>query len=178
MVPEHYRRLYSAEEIASTVKTLAAPISLWARDAEELTGRDILAIPLLRGGIFFFSDLVRQLSVSVELNPVFASAYAGNAVASAVRVSIEELEVSGRAVLLLDDICDSGRTLGEIAGKILSRGAAEVRTAVLIKRELNGAFEPDWSGFRYSGSEWFVGYGMDDGDRYRNLPEIYLIERG
>ncbi len=178
MVPAHYKLLYSSVEISARVKSLAAPISSWAASVGMKTGQDILTIPLLRGGLFFYADLVREFSSSVELSPVRASAYlgkGGNTSAHQVKVSLEETSLKDRSVLLVDDICDSGRTLETINSQIKERGAAEVRSAVLVKREIDGAFEPDWIGFRYTGEEWFVGYGMDDRERYRNLRSIYVI---
>lgn len=178
MVPSHFSILYDADSIASRVRALGEEITSWATSVYDDTGQDILTIPLLRGGIFFFGDLVRHISCSVDLSPVRASSYlgkAGNVSAPEVKASLDETEPRGRAILLIDDICDSGRTLDVLTRKLTDAGAASVRSAVLVKRELPDAFEPDWSGFRYKGDEWLVGYGMDDRDRWRNLPSIYII---
>ena len=61
--------------------------------------------------------------------------------------------------------------------RLLERGAREVRSAVLIRRLINDpAYTPTWSAFDYGGEEWFVGYGMEDGERWRNLPGVYIIQ--
>lgn len=180
MIPDSYKLLYSSTEIAARVKSLAVPISRWVSTAEEQTGSDVVAVPLLRGGVFFYADLVREIDSSIELSPVRASAYlgkAGNTPTSAVHVDIEDFDISGRAILLIDDVCDTGRTLQVLAAGMKERGAAEVRSAVLVKRDIPAAFEPDWWGFKHNGSEWFVGYGMDDKDRHRNLRSIYTIKQ-
>ena len=90
----------------------------------------------------------------------------------------EKVAVEGRSVLLVDDVCDSGRTSAELTQRFIKLGAREVRSAVLIKRILpHETFNPDWIGFEYNGPEWFVGYGMDDCDRWRNLGSIYIIQK-
>lgn len=89
------------------------------------------------------------------------------------------LAVKGRVVLVVDDVCDSGRTLEALERDLMERGAREVRTVVLIRRLLDRpSFVPCWIGFEYKGPEWFVGYGMDDGQRWRNLPAVHIIKRG
>jgi hypoxanthine-guanine phosphoribosyltransferase len=76
----------------------------------------------------------------------------------------------------MDDICDSGRTLAVLSEKLQLAGAAEVVSAVLIYRKaLSVMHEPRWKGFVYDGPEWFVGYGMEDSGRWRNMTSVYRI---
>jgi hypoxanthine phosphoribosyltransferase len=90
----------------------------------------------------------------------------------------ENLAVKGRVVLVIDDICDSGGTLQELERYLIAAGAREVRTVVLIRRLLDRpTFVPCWVGFEFTGLEWFVGYGMEDGNRWRNLPAVYTIQQ-
>lgn len=181
-VPSHFKLLYSAERIAEAVERLGAGINEWAHKVWDESHTDLLVIPVLRGGIFFFSDIVRTLSCSVEIAPARTWAYdpeAGNAQRGSVSVNIEGVPAKGRSVLVVDDICDSGKSLLSLTQSLRTAGAREVRSAVLLHREVPGSvFTPEWVGFKYRGSEWFVGYGMDDGDRYRNLPSIYIIQQG
>jgi hypoxanthine phosphoribosyltransferase len=132
---------------------------------------------VLRGGVFFFADLVRALPVSVDVAPIQAQAYEKlqNGVQTpSIRVSYEGLELRGRSVLVVDDICDSGRTLEQLERLLLERGAREVRTAVLVRRLLaTPTFVPCWVGLEYRGDDWLIGYGMDDRERWRNLPGVY-----
>jgi hypoxanthine phosphoribosyltransferase len=180
-LPEYFESEYTREQIDTAVKRLGEEVTPWARQVYQESGDDILCIPILRGGIFFFTDLVREIGHSIELAPVKTEAYepGQNEVSKAeVKVSMEGVEPTGRSVLLCDDICDSGRTLDALQRIFLQQGAAEVRSAVLIKRELDTpTFDPEYVGFNYEGPEWFVGYGMEDGDRYRNLPGIYTIRK-
>ena len=179
MIPAYFSLQYSREQITGVVQTLGSEITPWAEQVYRESAKDVLCIPILRGGIFFFADLVREIRESIEVAPVKTEAYepGQNEVAVAeVKVSMEGVNPAGRSVLLVDDICDSGRTLDALTRIFLKQGAAEVRSAVLIKRELpEPGFNPEYTGFTYTGTEWFVGYGMEDGDRWRNLPEIYII---
>ena len=118
--------------------------------------------------------------ILIEVNPIQSWAYNGEentALPSGVSVNFSDLPVKDRRVLIVDDICDSGRTLKAIHESLLSRGAKEVMAAVLVQRtSTEPTFGPRWVGFTYDGPEWFVGYGMDDGGGWRNLPDIYLVQ--
>ena len=93
-------------------------------------------------------------------------------------IHLDGTNPQGRSVILMDDVCDSGKTLAALKSRLLEVGAVEVRSAVLIKRVLEQpTFEPDYVGFRYSGKEWFVGYGMDDRSRWRNLGSIFVVDQ-
>jgi len=82
-------------------------------------------------------------------------------------------------VLVVDDICDSGRTLAELATVCRARGAASVRTAVLVHRVIpESRHTPDHAAFRYEGREWFTGYGMDDRSWRTNYPSVYVLRPG
>jgi hypoxanthine phosphoribosyltransferase len=182
MVPHNFKELYSREMIAKAIGRMGGEIDVWAERVWQESHTDLLVIPVLRGGIFVFADLVRTLSASVEIAPARTWAYdpeAGNAQLNSVSVNIEGVPAKGRSVLVVDDICDSGRSLVSITKSLHDAGAREVKSAVLIHRQVpESVFTPDWVGFSYTGKEWFVGYGMDDGDRWRNLPAIYIIQQG
>lgn len=180
-IPANFSCVFTEEQIAARVKTLGEEITGWCEGVWRDSHTDVLAVPVLRGGIFFFADLVRQLRASVEVAPIKAESYEAGANAvmrQEVGVYADTLAVKGRAVLLVDDVCDSGRTLEALEKALLAKGAREVRTAVLVRRLLDTpSFVPCWVGFQYQGPEWFVGYGMDDDGRWRNLPGVYIIKR-
>jgi hypoxanthine phosphoribosyltransferase len=184
MIPAHLKPLFDAPRIEARVKELGGDITVWANKVWEQSHTDVLAIPVLRGGIFFFADLVRQISASVEIAPARTWAYEQQIaegkdkpeMLSSVGVDIGSVPAKGRAVLIVDDICDSGRSLAQLSKALLASGAREVRTAVLVRRELpEQHYSPDWTGFTFPGTEWLVGYGMDDSERWRNLPGVYII---
>jgi hypoxanthine phosphoribosyltransferase len=180
-IPAHFSLKFSEKEIAQRIKVLGDEIGSWCKGVWQDSHTDVLAIPVLRGGIFFFADLVRAINTSVEIAPVRTESYevgVNNVQRSEVAVYAEKLAVKGRVVLVVDDVCDSGRTLEELEKALLARGAREVRTVVLVRRLLDRpTFVPCWTGFPYEGPEWFVGYGMDDSERWRNLPAVYIIKR-
>ena len=180
-IPSNFILHYSQDCIQARVKELGAEVSAWVEDIRRRTGADVLTIPVLRGGIFFFADLVRQFRTSVDISPVRAWAYnaSQNTQEDAVRLSLDGVAAERRSVLLVDDICDSGNSLHALTESFVKAGAHEVRSAVLVRRKLASApIVPDYVGFEYEGDEWFVGYGMDDCDRWRNLPGIYIIKQG
>jgi hypoxanthine phosphoribosyltransferase len=181
-IPDRYKPLYSADEIEAQVERIGREVTNWAREVREQTGQDILGIPVLRGGIFFFSDLVRKVDCSIRIAPVKTWGYDSSAnqlLSGGVKVNLVDIAARDRHVLLIDDICDTGRTLRAVGDTLMSAGACGVRSAVLIKRVLTDeTFEPNYVGFRYNGPEWLVGYGMDDAEQWRNLSGIYVVRKG
>ena len=178
-IPPYLKAVFSSRDIASTVDRLGASISDWLTSLN--LERDCIAVPVLRGGIFFYSDLVRSISLPVELVSVKTHAYRAGVTGEQLEcVSIEDSELfpEGRAVLLVDEICDSGRTLAALSKRLYERGALAVKSAVIVRRQLaSREYEPDWSGFDFPGDDWLVGYGMQEAGRWRNLPGIYRIDQ-
>jgi hypoxanthine phosphoribosyltransferase len=181
-IPSNFQPLYTRAHINEAVVRLGKDITRWAHETWEESHTDILAIPILRGGLFFFADLVREVQHSVEIAPARTWAYedtVNNVQRHSVKINIEGVPAKGRNILLVDDICDSGRTLKALKENLLEQGARTVKSAVLVSRVMdNAVFQSDWSGFSYQGPEWLVGYGMDDCDRWRNLGSIYIIKQG
>jgi hypoxanthine phosphoribosyltransferase len=179
LIPNHFSPLFSPLAIREAVNRLGGEISEWAREVWDESGKDVVAVPVLRGGIIFFGDLVREVGCSLEVAPGRSWGYevgANGVQSEGVRLDVSAVPTEGRSVLLIDDVCDSGRTLEAMATLLRERGAREVRSAVLIRRLLPEPLHtPTWSAFEYSGAEWFVGYGMEDGERWRNLPGVYII---
>ena len=180
-LPSNFRLQYDSTAIAKAVHSLGEEITSWAQEVWADSQKDIIGIPVLRGGIFFYADLVRHINHSVECAPVRTWAYEVDqtgVMLNSVKLSLEGVEPEGRSVLLIDDICDSGRTLHALTEAFLKAGAKEVKAAVLIRRAMeHETFDPQYVGFEYQGEEWFVGYGMEDKERYRNLDSIYIIEK-
>lgn len=178
MLPSSLTLKYSRAEIDERIREMGAGISEWAAELHRKEESQILALPILRGAIFFFSDLLRRIPYSVEMAPVRTWGYdtsTNTLLTDGIKIDLSSVDAKGRHILLLDDICDSGKTLAVLARSLRDAGAADVRSAVLLKRDIpENVFKPDWQGFSYSGKEWFVGYGMDLHDSWRNLPDVYL----
>jgi len=181
MVPKNFDLIYSKDQIADKVRTLGREISVWANDVWERSHSDVLAVPVLRGGIFFYADLVKEITTSIEIAPVRTWAYSRkeNATSfSEISVRLDDVAAEGRSVVLIDDICDSGRTLAALEKAFKEAGALEVRSAVLIRRIIEEQeYNPEWVGFAHEGPEWFGGYGMKDRNRWGNLPQIYIVRQ-
>ena len=178
-VPGNFRQVLSAEELESVVRRLAATLTPWALEVETKSQQPVLGLCVLRGAFLFFSDLLKAIPTSIQPAFIQCRSYATTEVLQpedGVRVSLEDFDCQGRHVLLVDDICDTGRTLAVVKSRLLAHLAAEVRTCVLIHRgRPDSVFTPDLVGLPYHGPEWFVGYGMDDRHRYMNYPAVYVI---
>ncbi|HTI70186.1 MAG TPA: phosphoribosyltransferase family protein [Candidatus Limnocylindria bacterium] len=179
-VPENYREIFSAEQVQEAVRKLARELTPWAARVHTQAVSQPLALCVLRGAFLFFADLVKEIPHSVQPAFVRCQSYATAEVLrpeDEVRLNLDDLDVRQRHVLLIDDICDSGRTLAVIQKKLLEHGASEVLTAVLIHRvHPNSGFTPNFACFRHEGPEWFAGYGMDDCHWHMNYPGVYVLK--
>ena len=166
--------LFDAAEIARRVDALAGEI------ARDIRG-DLLAVVILKGSFVFAADLIRALEragLSPQVDFITLASY-GAGSESAGRVSlVRDLseDVRGRTVLIVDDIVDTGRTLKFAREELLGRGAAAVRTCLLLDKRAkrNVAIEPDYVGFAIE-DRFVVGYGLDLAHRYRGLPYIGVV---
>jgi hypoxanthine phosphoribosyltransferase len=166
--------LISEAEIAERVTGLAKDI---ARSEPE----DLLIVVILKGSFVFAADLIRALDragAKPHVDFMTLSSYgAGTRSKGAVTLSRDISEdVTGRHVLLVDDILESGRTLEFARGLLLERGAVSVKSCLLLdkstKREV--AIEADFTGFEI-GDRFVIGYGLDLAHRYRGLPYIGVV---
>ena len=150
-----------------------------ARISEDYDGRRILVIGVLKGAIFFISDLVRRLTVPCELDFMAVSSYGASTHSSGVVRILKDLDIpiAGRHVLIVEDVIDSGLTLSYLLKNLTSRGPASLEICTLLAkpgyRRLNITA-------RYVGFElpdvFVVGYGLDYAERHRNLPFIAAFE--
>jgi hypoxanthine phosphoribosyltransferase len=166
--------LFSAEEIATRTLSLAHEIA-------SAGFTNLLVVPVLRGSFMFGADLLRALheaGLEPEVDFIFLSSYRDK-MQSSGRVDILrdiETDVSGRDVLLVDDILESGRTLAYAKDLIAALGAARVATCVLLDKPVKRAadIKADFRGFECP-NVFVVGYGMDLAHRYRELPYVGRI---
>lgn len=166
--------LFSASAIARRNLELAKEIA--ARDYD-----DLLVISILKGSFVFAADLIRamhDMGLSPEVEFIFISSYGAGTVSGEVRVLRDiDNEVAGRDVLLIDDILESGKTLKYTRELMLSRGARSVSIAVLLDKHSRRQTElsAEFVGFECPDS-FVVGYGMDVGHAFRELPFVGVVK--
>ena len=164
--------LYDAQTIRSRVAEIADEIS------KKYAGLEITAIIVMNGGVFFASDLLRHIRLSVCVDSLAAGSYLHHA--STGQLTLRggmKLDPKGRHILLIDDILDTGFTLAELQKKFLADGALSCRTCVLFDKAIppeQKKAKPDWFGFR-APPQYLVGCGMDSDELYRNLPDICIL---
>ena len=165
--------LYTAAQIQGRVAELGAEIS---RDHAD---GPVLLIGVLKGAAIFLADLVRSMPADTSFDFVAVQSYgAGTASSGQVRL-LKDLDesIEGRRVVLVEDILDTGLTLSFLHTTLLRHHPHSLRIAALLdkpERRLR-PIEADYVGFRIP-NHFVVGYGMDHAERYRNLPDIRLLE--
>lgn len=161
--------LFSRERIQAAVRRIAREIS------KRYHGSDLLLVGVLKGSIPFIADLSRELTIPVTLDYLRVASYgAGTSPDVAVLTKDIETPVTGKDVLVVEDIVDTGRSLSLLARHFEGKGAKSVASCVLIdKRGLReDEVVVDFVGFRVD-EGFLVGYGMDLAEAYRQLPAIY-----
>ncbi len=169
------RPLFSAAAIAARLETMAGEIAT-AMPAE------IVVAAVLKGSFMFAADLVRALNrvgVATTVDFMRVSSYGESTRSSGdVRIRFDlEVALAGRAVLIVDDILDTGRTLAFVRELLSGRGAILVKTCCLLDKpsRREAAIAADFVGFACP-NLFVVGYGLDFGDRYRELPYVGVLE--
>jgi len=145
----------------------------------DYRNKPLTIVAVLTGSLIALADLVRQIHIPLRIALVQASSYRG-ATTTATTLVINEAfapDVTGRDVLLLDDILDTGHTLAALVQHIEDRGAASVRTAVLLRKigRQIAPLEPNYCGFVIPDA-FVVGYGLDFNDDYRHLPYVGVLQ--
>jgi hypoxanthine phosphoribosyltransferase len=172
--PEHatLSLLLSREAVAARVKELAIQIS------GDYRGKDLLLVGVLKGACVFLADLMRTLEIPVQVDFVRLASYGkGTTSAGHVRVILDlEASIAGQHVLIVEDILDTGLTLGFLLERLRARRPASLKLCVLLSKRIRRIPEitPDYKGFDVSDG-FVVGYGIDYGEHYRHLPDIYTL---
>lgn len=173
MAPDIAEVLLDEATIIRRVKELGAMI------ANDYEGQEVIVICILKGACVFFADLLRTLPLHVQMEFMGISSY-GNAqkTSGIVRITKDiDTSITGRHVLIAEDIMDSGLTLSHLTRLLSSREPASLRICCLLdkpsRRECD--ITPDYCGFRIP-NKFVVGYGLDFMGRYRNLPYIGVLK--
>lgn len=166
--------LISREQIAKRVSELARQITDDHASAGELT-----FVTVLTGAMIFTADLIRQIPLPLQIGLMTVSSYPGQTVKTQGSQVLDNRigNLTGRHVLVIDDILDSGGTLRTITPLLHERGAESVKTCVLLRKQRPQAMDTpaDYVGFDIP-DEFVVGYGLDFDDYYRNLPDIVVLK--
>jgi hypoxanthine phosphoribosyltransferase len=167
-------------EILLTETDLAAGIDRLADEVRrELGGRPLTVVGVLTGSIMVVADLIRRLDGPVNVSMVWASSYRGTATTpGTLDLRLDLLpDLTGQHVLLVDDIFDTGRTLKALLEELRRRGAASVRSLVLLRKagRAEVAIEPDFVGFEIPDA-FVVGYGLDFDGALRHLPHLAALD--
>jgi len=168
-LPDLPRVVFSAQQIAGRVEELAAEISTAYGEEDRL-----LVLGLLKGSFIFMADLVRAITLPHQIDFLVASSYGQAKVSTGdVRLLYDpDSSMEGRAVLVVEDIVDSGTTLRTLLPRLQSRGPATLEVCALLHKRLEPLErEPRWVGFN-APNDFLVGYGLDYAEDFRHLPYI------
>ncbi len=170
---ERIEVLLSEEEVNRRIRQIGAQIS------EDYAGRPVHLVCVLKGGSFFMCELAKRITVPVSLDFMSVSSYGGDTKSSGVVKIVKDLDeaISGRNVIVVEDIVDSGRTLSYLLEMLKGRGPESVRLCTLLDKPERRVVDVsvDYTGFRIP-DEFVVGYGLDYDQKYRNLPYIGVVK--
>ncbi len=173
--------LNDLERVMFDEKTIAERIAELGQEiTRDYAGKDIVVVGILKGSVVFFSDLIRQIKLPLNIDFIIASSY-GDGAETSGRVNIKkdlEKDIAGRDVLLVEDIIDSGVTMNCLMDILNKRQPASVKLCALLTKEPRRQIpvKIDYCGFDVP-DEFLVGYGLDYAEKYRNLPVIGVLKR-
>ena len=167
--------LVQADDLQRRVRELGEEIT------RDYDGKELLLVCVLKGAVFFLSDLMRHITVPCEVDFMAVASYGSSTDSSGVVRILKDLDVAleGRHVLIVEDIIDSGLTLQYLLRSLGARNPQSIEVcALLTKPERRKVeLEPRYVGFEIPNC-FVVGYGLDHGERYRNLPYVAVLEEG
>lgn len=165
--------LISAEQVEKRVKELGQQLK------EEYQGKELLVLGILKGSVIFLSDLIRAIELPLQVDFMAVSSYGKSTNSSGVVRILKDLDtdISGKHVLIVEDIVDTGLTMGYLVDILNSREPASLKICTFLDKPSRRESDivPDYNGFEIP-DEFVVGYGLDYAEKYRNLPYIGVIE--
>lgn len=166
--------LISEEEIEEIVTSIAKKIS------EDYKDKKLLLLCILKGSVVFMGDLMKHISIPVQIDFMKVSSYGSGTTSGVLKVSLDlkRTDLDTMDILIIEDIIDSGKTLSSLTKYLTERGAKSVRSCTFLdkpsRREVE--FVPDYTG-REIPDEFVVGYGLDYDEDYRALPFVGILKR-
>ena len=166
------RILVTREEIAEAVKRLGKKLT------EDYADRTPVMVGILKGAVVFFADLIREIDLPLDIDFMSISSYGSSTKSSGVVRILKDLDrdITGRHVIVVEDIVDSGLTLSYLKGVLETRKAASVSIVTLLDKPARrkAPLEVQYSCFQIPDA-FVVGYGLDYDEKYRNLPDIGVL---
>jgi hypoxanthine phosphoribosyltransferase len=167
--------LISEEQIQNRIAELARAIEA------DYAGTDVLLVGVLKGAVMVMADLARELKIPVTMDWMAVSSYGSGTQSSGVVRILKDLDtdLSGRTVLIVEDIIDSGLTLSWLLSNLNSRGPASVEICTLLRKPEAARVDIDvkYVGFEIP-NQFVVGYGLDYDEKYRNLRGVGILAPG
>jgi len=172
MFTEFEEVLVSREEIAKKVKELGKKIS------EDYKGKELILVGVLKGGFMFLADLVREITIPVEIDFISVSSYGASTKSSGIVRIIKDIEINitGKHVLIVEDLVDTGLTLRYLKDLFLGRDPLSVKICTAFDKPLRrkAEIEVEYKGIEVP-DKYIVGYGLDYAGKYRNLPDLMAL---
>ena len=166
--------LFSEEAINKRVKELASRIS------EDYKGKELLVVGVLKGSVIFAAELIKNITIPCQIDFMAVSSYGDSSETTGVVRILKDLggEISGKHIIIVEDIVDSGITLNYLSNYLKSRNASSVEIVSLLTKPSRRKVDIDckYVGFE-TPDEFLVGYGLDYAEKYRNLPFVGILKR-
>jgi len=166
-----FKKFILKSRIDEEVRKLAERIN------NDYKGQKVLFIVVLKGSIFFASDLLRNIDLDCEIETVRASSYRNEMLNSRLRLSIENIEIFGKNVIIIEDIVDTGNTISVLYNKLKSENPKSIEVVAFLSKPDKRKVLMD---VKYIGIEippaFVIGYGLDYAEQGRQLPDIYMLD--
>lgn len=166
--------LFSEEAINKRVKELSSRIS------EDYKGKELLVVGVLKGSVIFAAELIKNITIPCQIDFMAVSSYGDSSETTGVVRILKDLdsEISGKHIIIVEDIVDSGITLNYLSNYLKSRNASSVEIVSLLTKPSRRKVDIDckYVGFE-TPDEFLVGYGLDYAEKYRNLPFVGILKR-
>ena len=166
--------LFSEEVINAKIRELAGRIS------DDYKGKDLLVVGVLKGSVIFAAELIKNITIPCEIDFMAVSSYGNSSETTGVVRILKDLdhEISGKDIIIVEDIVDSGVTLDYLLNYLKARKANSVEIVSLLTKPSRRKVDIDckYIGFEVP-DEFLVGYGLDYAERYRNLPFVGILKK-
>ena len=165
--------LYSEEELKAKCAEMGAQIT------KDYAGKNLLLVTVLKGAVVYFTDLMRAIDLPCTIDFMIVSSYGSGVKTSGVVKIVKDLDtdLTGKDLLIVEDILDTGLTLSYLKDMLAARNPASIRIATLLDKpdRRKADIKADYIGYRVP-DEFVVGYGLDYDEKYRNLPFVGVLK--